>query len=110
VFKFIASREFTRADFPASGVNTHRIARPVITELLKRCLLPDRDILGAATWLRDVVMAHGIAATPSRNPSRPHKHRAKLDWKDPALTGLDMPGGPLPQRPRSGVLSKAPLA
>jgi CRISPR/Cas system-associated endonuclease Cas1 len=71
VFKFIACREFARADFPASGIKTHRIARPVIAELLKRCLLPDSGILDAATWLRDLVMAHGIAAMPSRNRGRP---------------------------------------
>ena len=34
VFTFIASREFSRADFPASGVKVHRIARPIIAELL----------------------------------------------------------------------------
>jgi CRISPR associated protein Cas1 len=55
VFKFIASHEFARADFPASGIKTHRIARPVIAELLKRCLLPDRDILDAAAWLRGLI-------------------------------------------------------
>jgi CRISPR/Cas system-associated endonuclease Cas1 len=59
VFKFVAYHEFARADFPASGVKTHRIARPIIAELLKQCLLPDRDILDAAAWLRDLVMAHG---------------------------------------------------
>jgi CRISPR/Cas system-associated endonuclease Cas1 len=42
VFAFFASREFARSDFPASGVNVHRIARPVIAEILERCLLPDR--------------------------------------------------------------------
>jgi CRISPR associated protein Cas1 len=63
VFDFVASHEFTRADFPASGINTHRVARPVIAELLKRCVLPDRAILDAATWLRDLVMARGSAAT-----------------------------------------------
>jgi CRISPR/Cas system-associated endonuclease Cas1 len=56
VFDFVRSREFARTDFPASGIKTHRIARPVIAELLKRCLLPDRDILDAAIWLRDLVM------------------------------------------------------
>ena len=30
VFAFVASREFSRADFPACGVKVHRIARPVI--------------------------------------------------------------------------------
>jgi CRISPR associated protein Cas1 len=64
VFKFIASREFARADFPASGIKTHRIARPVIAELLKRCLLPDRDILDAAAWLRDLVMRYDAPLSP----------------------------------------------
>ncbi len=57
VFAFVRSREFARGDFPASGVKTHRIARPVIAELLKGCLLPDRDILDAAAWLRDLVLS-----------------------------------------------------
>ena len=59
VFKFIASREFARSDFPASGVKTHRIARPVIAELLRHCLLPDRDILDAAKWMTTLVMRDG---------------------------------------------------
>jgi CRISPR/Cas system-associated endonuclease Cas1 len=57
VFKFVACHEFARADFPASGIKTHRIARPIIAELLKRCLLPDRDILDAAAWLRDLILS-----------------------------------------------------
>jgi CRISPR/Cas system-associated endonuclease Cas1 len=71
VFEFVGCREFARADFPANGVKTHRIARPVIAELLKRCLLPDRDILDAAAWLRDLVMARGAIAPPPRPRSRP---------------------------------------
>ncbi len=59
VFGFIASREFSRSDFPASGIDIHRIARPVITELLEQCLLPQQHILDAATWLRDLVMRYG---------------------------------------------------
>ena len=61
VFAFVGGGEFSRADFPASGVKTHRIARPVIAELLRQCLLPDRDILDAAEWLWDLVMARGPA-------------------------------------------------
>jgi CRISPR/Cas system-associated endonuclease Cas1 len=38
VFAFVASREFSRADFPAAGVKVHRIARPIIAELMARCL------------------------------------------------------------------------
>jgi CRISPR/Cas system-associated endonuclease Cas1 len=34
VFAFVACREFARADFPASGIKSHRIARPIIAELL----------------------------------------------------------------------------
>ena len=43
VFAFVASHEFARSDFPASGVSTHRIAQPIIAELLARCLSPDQD-------------------------------------------------------------------
>ena len=64
VFAFIASREFGRADFPASGINVHRIARPIIGEILERCLLPEHDILDATAWLKDLVMHYG-APKPS---------------------------------------------
>jgi hypothetical protein len=67
VFAFITSREFRRSDFPESIVNVRRIARPVIGEMLAKCLLPDRDILDAATWLRDLVMRHGAARRADRN-------------------------------------------
>lgn len=80
VFKFIASREFARADFPASGIKTHRIARPVIAELLKQCLLPDRDILDAAAWLRDLVMAQG--ATPRLRGRSPSPSQRLLNKED----------------------------
>jgi hypothetical protein len=63
VFAFVASHEFARSDFPASGVSTHRIAQPIIAELLARRLSPDQDIVDAAIWLRDLVMQHGA---PSR--------------------------------------------
>jgi CRISPR/Cas system-associated endonuclease Cas1 len=56
VFAFIASHEFARSDFPASGVSTHRIAQPIIAELLARCLSPDQDILDRAAWMRNLVM------------------------------------------------------
>ena len=61
VFRFIGGREFSRADFPPCGVKVHRVARPVIAELLKRCLLPDRDIIDAAEWLAALVIAHKSA-------------------------------------------------
>ena len=43
VFAFVASHEFARSDFPASGLSTHRIAQPIIGEILARCLLPVQD-------------------------------------------------------------------
>ena len=59
VFAFVASREFSRADFPPCGVKTHRIARPIIAEILEQCLLPEQDILDAAAWLKDLAMRYG---------------------------------------------------
>jgi CRISP-associated protein Cas1 len=66
VFAFIASREFARSDFPARGVSTHRIAQPIIAELLARCLLPDREIIDAAAWIRDLVMQYGAPSARGR--------------------------------------------
>jgi CRISPR/Cas system-associated endonuclease Cas1 len=63
VFAFIASHEFARSDFPPSGVSTHRIAQPIIAELLARCLSPDQDILDCAASMQDLVMRCGA---PSR--------------------------------------------
>jgi CRISP-associated protein Cas1 len=74
VFAFIASHEFARSDFPASGVKTHRIARPIIAELLRQCLLPKQDILDAAAWLRDLVMRYDAPLSRvgrSRRPMSP---------------------------------------
>jgi CRISPR/Cas system-associated endonuclease Cas1 len=67
VFAFIASHEFARSDFPASGVSTHRIAQPMIAELLARCLSPDQDILERAAWMRNLVMRY---RAPSRRKGR----------------------------------------
>ena len=86
VFNFIRSPEFARADFPASGVKTHRIARPIIAELLKRCLLPDRDILGAAVWLRDLVMRNGaIEVRMKDEPGSLPERRVQRDGCPTAL-------------------------
>jgi CRISPR associated protein Cas1 len=62
VFAFVASREFGRNDFPASGVKVHRIARPIIAEMLKRCLLPDREIIEATDWMAGLIMHYGACA------------------------------------------------
>jgi hypothetical protein len=66
VFAFVASHEFARSDFPASGVSTHRIAQPIIAELLARCLLPEQDILDCAVWMRDLAMRHGAPSRQAR--------------------------------------------
>jgi CRISPR/Cas system-associated endonuclease Cas1 len=63
VFAFIASHEFARGDFPASGVSTHRIAQPIIAELLQRCLSPDQDVLDCGASMRDLVLRYGTAKT-----------------------------------------------
>jgi CRISPR/Cas system-associated endonuclease Cas1 len=67
VFAFIASYEFTRSDFPASGVSIHRIAQPIIAELLACCLSPDQDTLDCAAWMRDLIMR---CSTPSQRGRR----------------------------------------
>jgi CRISPR/Cas system-associated endonuclease Cas1 len=69
VFAFVASREFARSDFPAGGVNVHRIARPIIAELLKRCLLPDDDVLDCAAWMRNLVKRYGAPSARGRPTS-----------------------------------------
>jgi CRISPR-associated endonuclease Cas1 len=57
VFAFIERREFSRADFPPAGVETRRIAQPVIAELLSRCLLSDRTVADAADYMVRLVCA-----------------------------------------------------
>ena len=85
VFAFIASHEFSRSDFPASGINVHRIARPIIAELLARCLLPERDILDAAAWLRDLVMRYGAPSC---------RVRALGERRFTRAAGMEEPGPP----------------
>jgi hypothetical protein len=69
VLAFIASHEFARNDFPASGVSTHRITQPIIAQLLARCLCSDREITEAAAWLRDLILFCG-ARHAARLPGR----------------------------------------
>jgi CRISPR/Cas system-associated endonuclease Cas1 len=96
VFRFVACREFARTDFPASGglpsaksgTKTHRIARPIIAELLKRCLLPDQDILDAATWLRDLVLRNGATEARRKLADRPRYMRDGRVGADAAPVAL----------------------
>ena len=74
VFAFIASHEFARSDFPASGVSTHRIAQPIVAKLLTRCLLPHQDILDCAARMRDFVMLYGA---PPRIAERSRRAQAR---------------------------------
>jgi hypothetical protein len=62
--RHLAACEFCRADFPANGVKVHRIARPVIAEILAQCLLPNRNILDAAAWLRGLVVRSAALTRP----------------------------------------------
>jgi CRISP-associated protein Cas1 len=78
VFAFIASYEFARSDFPASGVSTHRIAQPIIAELLVRCLSPDPDILDCAAWVRDLVMQY-------KAPLRRGQRDGRVAWPPVAI-------------------------
>jgi hypothetical protein len=67
VFAYIASREFRRADFVPCGANVCRLDREITSNLLTRACLSQRDIDGAADWLRDLIMAEGAAHERSRN-------------------------------------------
>jgi CRISPR associated protein Cas1 len=62
VFKFIASREFARSDFPQAGRNAHRLDRAIIAELLREALLPMEGIEGAARWMARTI-ADGVKAS-----------------------------------------------
>jgi CRISPR/Cas system-associated endonuclease Cas1 len=55
VFKFIASREFVRSDFPQAGRNAHRIERAIIAELLRVSLLPWERHEDAARWMERTI-------------------------------------------------------
>jgi CRISPR-associated protein Cas1 len=56
VFKFIASREFGRSDFPQAGRNAHRIDRAIIAELLRNAILPWLRIDAAAQWMAETIV------------------------------------------------------
>jgi hypothetical protein len=56
VFKFIASREFRRSDFPQAGRNAHRIDRAIIAELLRVSLLPWERHEDAARWMEKTIV------------------------------------------------------
>ena len=55
VFKFIASREFARSDFPQAGRNAHRLDRAIIAELLRFSLLPWGRHEDAARWMERTI-------------------------------------------------------
>ena len=55
VFKFIATREFRRSDFPQAGRNAHRIDRAIIAELLRNAILPWLRIDAAARWMAETI-------------------------------------------------------
>jgi CRISPR associated protein Cas1 len=84
VFAFIASHEFARSDFPASGVSTHRIAQPIIAELLAHCSSPDQDILDCAAWMRDLVMRYGAGNTEGGREGRAARLESKPNTFAPA--------------------------
>jgi CRISPR/Cas system-associated endonuclease Cas1 len=55
VFKFIASREFRRSDFPQAGRNAHRLDRAILAELLRVSLLPWERHEDAARWMERTI-------------------------------------------------------
>jgi len=68
VFKFIASREFARSDFPQAGRNAHRLDRRIIAELLRDVILPWHRIEDAAQWMAQAITLGMSALSLSCNP------------------------------------------
>jgi CRISPR/Cas system-associated endonuclease Cas1 len=78
VFSYIASREFRRVDFVPCGANVCRLDREITSNLLTRACLPQRDIDGAADWLRDLIMAKGSAREHGRSGTAAHRGRGAV--------------------------------
>jgi CRISPR/Cas system-associated endonuclease Cas1 len=91
VFAFIASHEFARSDFPAGGVSTHRIAQPIISELLAHCLSPDQEILDAAIWLRDLVVRYGAPSRRGGSYGRVLVHADDMEGGHPEIVANGLP-------------------
>jgi hypothetical protein len=58
VFAYIASREFSRADFPQTGARTFRLDRAIIGDMLARVSLPQRAVSDAADFMLQLVERH----------------------------------------------------
>jgi CRISPR-associated endonuclease Cas1 len=58
VFAYIASREFARSDFPQTSASTFRLSRDVISEMLDRVCLSEREIANAADFMLQAIERH----------------------------------------------------
>ena len=55
--------------FRRAAINVHRIARPIIAEILKQCLLPERDILDGAAWMPELLLRYSAGRGKGRRGS-----------------------------------------
>jgi CRISP-associated protein Cas1 len=55
VFRYIESREFKRSDFALTGVNTYRLQRDIIQQLLDKASLPQGEIGDAADFMLKLI-------------------------------------------------------
>jgi CRISP-associated protein Cas1 len=85
VFAYIASRSFTRSDFPQTSATTFRLARDVIGEMLSTCSLPKREIASAA----DFMLALVLRLSPDHSPGIERGTRRVVD--DRATRGRGTP-------------------
>jgi CRISP-associated protein Cas1 len=70
VFKYIASREWSRKDFPQTGANVFRLDREVCSQMLSKVLLPQRAINDAADFMLSLIERHSPTSHRLFKPDR----------------------------------------
>jgi CRISP-associated protein Cas1 len=75
VFKYIASREWTRKDFPQTGANVFRLDREVCSQMLSKVLLPQRAINDAADFMLSLIERYSPMSHKLFKPDRRRKQR-----------------------------------
>jgi CRISP-associated protein Cas1 len=73
VFKYIASREWHRKDFPQTGADVFRLDREVCSQMLSKVLLPQRAINDAADFILSLIERHSPMSRKLFKPDRRRK-------------------------------------
>jgi CRISP-associated protein Cas1 len=73
VFKYIASREWSRKDFPQTSANVFRLDRDVCSQMLSKVVLPQHTINDAADFMLSLIERHSPMSHRLFKPDRRHK-------------------------------------